>query len=58
MKIKEITKPMKYKLIVTEEEYEVIKIALELSINNVRVTTEHQDIAVGLHDSMLRGDVL
>ena len=25
MKIKEITKPMKYKLIVTDEEYEVIK---------------------------------
>ena len=58
MKIKEITKPIKYRLTVTDEEYEVIKIALELFINNVKATEEHQNIAVILHDSMLRGGVL
>ena len=55
MKIKEIMKPTKYKLIVTDEEYEIIKSALGLFINNVRVTEEEQDKAVLLHDSMLRG---
>ena len=53
MKIKEITKPIKYRLTVTEEEYEVVKIALGLLINDVKATEEHQNIAVGLHDSML-----
>ncbi len=56
MKIKEITKPIKYKLIVTEEEYEIMKSALGLFINNVKVTEEEQDKAVLLHDSMLRGE--
>ena len=57
MKIKEITKPIKYKLIVTNEEYEIMKSALGLFINNVKVTVteEEQDKAVLLHDSMLRG---
>ena len=58
MKIKEITKPVKYKLIVTNEEYEIIKSALGLFINNVKVTEEEQDKAVFLHDSMLRGGVI
>ena len=58
MKIKEITKPIKYKLIVTNEEYEIMKSALGLFINNVKVTEEEQDKAVLLHDSMLRGGVI
>ena len=60
MKIKEITKPIKYKLIVTNEEYEIMKSALGLFINNVNVTVteEEQDKAVLLHDSMLRGGVI
>ena len=58
MKIKEITKPIKYKLIVTDEEYEVIRGALEQYMNNITVTDEYQEIAVKLHDSMLRGGVL
>ncbi len=58
MKIKEITKPIKYKLIVTEEEYEIMKSALGLFINNVKVTEEEQDKAVLLHDSMLREEEL
>ena len=58
MKIKEITKPIKYKLIVTEEEYEIMKSALGLFINNVKVTEEEQDKAVLLHDSMSRGGVI
>ena len=57
MKIKEITKPIKYKL-VTDEEYETIEKALELFINNVKATEEQQDMAVILHDSMLRRGVL
>ena len=58
MKIKEITKPIKYKLIVTDEEYEVIKGSLEQYMNNITVTDEHQEIAVKLHDSMLRGGIM
>ena len=58
MKIKEITKPIKYKLIVTDEEYEIIEKALELFINNVKATEEEQDKAVLLHDLMLRGGVI
>ena len=58
MKIKEITKPIKYKLIVTDEEYEIIEKALELFINNVKATEEQQDMAVILHDSMLKGGVI
>ena len=46
MKIKEITKPIKYKLIVTNEEYEIIKSALGLFINNVEVTVTEEEQAV------------
>ena len=58
MKIKEIMKPIKYKLIVTDEEYEIMKSALGLFINNIRVSEEDQDKAVLLHDAMLREEEL